>query len=100
MRKILAAIPFATLTISLAQAHAFLDHANPAVGRSVPMSPPAVTIWFTQELEPAFSSIEVQDQSGARVDAGDAQVDAKDGTILRVSLWRPASTRYSGASCR
>src|SRR5215472_17047792 len=86
MRKIITALAFAMLMVSLAQAHALLDHASPAVGRSVPTSPPTVTIWFTQELEPAFSSIEVQDRSGARVDVGDAKVDAKDATILRVSL--------------
>jgi len=94
MHKILAAIACATLAISLARAHAFLDHASPAVGRSVPTSPPAVTIWFTQELEPAFSAIEVQDQSGARVDAGDAQVDAKNATILRISLKPLAPGKY------
>jgi copper resistance protein C len=86
MRKILLITAFVTLAASLTHAHAFLDHASPAVGRTVATAPPAVTIWFTQELEPAFSSIEVQDQSGVRVDAGDAQVDAKDPTILRVSL--------------
>lgn len=86
MRKIFLISAFAGLAASLAHAHAFLDHASPAVGRTVPSAPPTVTIWFTQELEPAFSSIEVQDQSGGRVDAGDAQVDPKDATILRVSL--------------
>jgi methionine-rich copper-binding protein CopC len=86
MRKILLVSTFAVLAVSLAHAHAFLDHATPAVGRTVVTAPPAVIIWFTQELEPAFSSIEVQDQSGARVDAGDAKVDPKDATILRVSL--------------
>jgi copper resistance protein C len=86
MRKIFLICAAAMQLVSLARAHAFLDHASPAVGRVVATSPPAVTIWFTQELEPAFSSIEVQDQSGTRVDAGDAQVDAKDATILRVSL--------------
>jgi methionine-rich copper-binding protein CopC len=94
MRKILAGIALATVTVTLAQAHAFLDHASPAVGRSVPTSPPAVTIWFTQELESAFSAIEVHDPSGARVDAGDAQVDAKDATILRVSLKPLAPGKY------
>ncbi len=86
MRKIFLTGAFATLVASLAHAHAFLDHASPGVGRTIATAPPAVTIWFTQELEPAFSSIEVQDQSGGRVDAGDAQVDPKDATILRVSL--------------
>jgi copper resistance protein C len=86
MRKIFLIPASAGLAASLAHAHAFLDHASPAVGRTVATAPPAVIIWFTQELEPAFSSIEVQDQSGARVDAGDAQVDPKDATILRVTL--------------
>ena len=86
MRKILLAATLAVLAASLAHAHAFLDHASPAVGRTVATAPPAVTIWFTQELEPAFSSVQVQDQSGARVDAGDPQVDPKDAIILRVSL--------------
>jgi copper resistance protein C len=86
MRNILLAIAIAILSASLARGHAFLDHSSPAVGHAVPTSPPMVTIWFTQELEPAFASIEVQDQSGARVDVGDAKVDPKDATILRVSL--------------
>jgi len=94
MRKLVIALALATLTVSPAEAHAFLDHASPAVGRSVPASPPAVTIWFTQELEPAFSSIQVQDQSGARVDAGNAQVDPRDATILRVPLKPLPPGRY------
>ncbi len=86
MRRILIALVLASLAASPAGAHAFLDHAVPAVGRTVPSAPAAVTLWFTQELEPAFSSVEVRDQAGARVDAADARVDAKDPTILRVSL--------------
>jgi hypothetical protein len=69
-----------------AQAHAFLDHANPAVGSSLKQPPATISIWFTQELEPAFSTVEVRDQSGGRVDAGDAQVDAKDATLLHATL--------------
>ena len=53
-----------------AQAHAFLDHASPAVGSSVPAAPGAVTLWFTQALEPAFSSATVTDPAGRRVDLG------------------------------
>jgi methionine-rich copper-binding protein CopC len=74
------------LTAPPARGHAFLDHASPPVGSSMVRPPPEVTIWFTQELEPAFSRVSVVDQSGARVDAGDARVDANDATILHVSL--------------
>lgn len=70
----------------LALAHAFLDHASPRVGSEVRGAPAQVTLWFTQDLEPAFSSLSVTDAQGGRVDRGDAHVDASDRSILRVSL--------------
>jgi copper resistance protein C len=69
-----------------ASAHAFLDHAVPAVGSTVAVSPPEVSAWFTEEVEPAFSKIEVTDASGNRVDKGDSHVDPSDPTLLHVSL--------------
>jgi copper resistance protein C len=69
-----------------ARAHAFLDHASPAVGSSVPNPPAAVTMWFTQQLEPAFTTATVTDKSGNNVDSGAAEVDPKDPTRLRVPL--------------
>jgi len=69
-----------------AQAHAFLDHASPAVGSSLPSAPAGVTMWFTQQLEPAFTTATVSDKSGNNVDSGDAQVDPQDPTELRVPL--------------
>jgi copper resistance protein C len=71
-----------------AGAHAFLDHALPAVGSSARASPPQLEIWFTQRLEPAFSKVQVFDSSGKRVDKGDPQVDSSDDTRLKVSLPR------------
>jgi hypothetical protein len=69
-----------------AEAHAFLDHASPAVGSSVPSAPAAVTMWFTQQLEPAFTTASVTDTSGNQVSAGPARVDARDPTELQVAL--------------
>jgi copper resistance protein C len=43
-------------------------------------------MWFTQQLEPAFTTATVTDKSGNSVDSGAAQVDAKDQTELRVPL--------------
>jgi copper resistance protein C len=86
MRKIFVLLALLALIASPAGAHAFLDHANPGVGSSLSTAPTTISIWFTQELEPAFSTIEVRDQSGNRVDAGDAAVDASDPTILRATL--------------
>jgi len=76
----------AMMFVSLAGAHAFLDHATPAVGSMVHGAPAQVRLWFTQELEPAFSSVRVLDASGKQVDAKDKQLDAKDASIMRVSL--------------
>ena len=69
-----------------AAAHAFLDHALPAVGSTVHESPRTVRLWFTEPLEPAFSRVHVVDASGRTVDAGDAQVDASDAMVLSVSV--------------
>jgi methionine-rich copper-binding protein CopC len=77
-----------------AWAHAFLDHASPPVGSTVRASPPAVKLWFTQELEPAFSRVRVEvDGGGKRVDKDDATVDA-DATLLQVSLPKLEPGRY------
>jgi methionine-rich copper-binding protein CopC len=69
-----------------AQAHAFLDHASPAVGSSVPSAPPAVTLWFTQDLEPAFSTVTVTNQAGQRVDLGNSAVPPGHPDELQVGL--------------
>lgn len=68
-----------------ALAHAHLDHAAPRVGSTVSQPPKEVVLWFTEKLEPAFSSIEVRDAKGAVVSAGKATVIG-DRTQLRVPL--------------
>jgi methionine-rich copper-binding protein CopC len=86
MRALLLALALFAFAISPARAHAFLDHASPSVGGSLPSPPGMVTLWFTQELEPAFSTITVVDQNGQRVDAGDVRVDAQDRMVMQVGL--------------
>ena len=67
-------------------AHAFPDHALPAVGSTVTTAPHQVEIWFTEKLEPAFSRIEVLDATGKRVDGGDTRGDPQNESLLLVSL--------------
>jgi copper resistance protein C len=67
-------------------AHAMIDHASPRVGSHVKASPTEVRIWFTEKLEPAFSSVRVVDSAGKNVDKGDVHLDAKDPSQLLVSL--------------
>ena len=73
----------APLAITAARAHAFLDHATPLVGSTVPTAPHEVALSYTQNLEAAFSTVEVTDASGARVDQGKPQIS---GSTMRVGL--------------
>jgi copper resistance protein C len=78
----------------LAGAHAFLDHAAPAVGSVVHALPGQIQIWFTQRLEPAFCTLQVLDGAGKRVDKGDVRVDASDAALLLVSVPRLPPGKY------
>jgi copper resistance protein C len=66
-----------------ARAHALLDHAEPRVGNKVATAPHEVTLWFTQKLESAFSTITVTNSAGERVDTGKTRVS---GNQMAVSL--------------
>jgi copper resistance protein C len=82
--KIVGIIPLLLLLATgEATAHAFLDHAEPRVGNKVATAPREVTLWFTQNLEAAFSTITVTNAAGQRVDTGKPRVS---GTQMSVSL--------------
>ena len=57
----------------------------PTVGSTVAQAPKEVVLWFTNQLEPAFSSIDVRDEKGAAVTSGKAALGG-DRTQLRVPL--------------
>lgn len=90
---VLAAV-FACIAAPPAAAHAFLDHASPAVGSTVHDPPPSVRLWFTEQLEPAFSRVRVVDAAGKDVDAGDSHVDTADPTLLTATLRALAPGTY------
>jgi copper resistance protein C len=75
-----------------AYAHAFLDHANPAVGSTVQTAPREVALSFTLNIDAASSNIQVTDSSGARVDQGKGQIS---GNTMRIGLkaLKPGSYR-------
>jgi copper resistance protein C len=84
MRKfIIPSLLFAGFGSIAAHAHAFLDHASPLVGSTVASAPREVALTFTQNLEAAFSSVQVTDANGARVDQGKPQIN---GNTMRVGL--------------
>ena len=84
MRKtsLLAIIPFLLLLCATAaDAHAMLERAEPRVGNKVATPPSQVTLWFTQKLESAFSTITVTNAAGQRVDTGKASVNGNQMSI-------------------
>src|SRR5882757_9182098 len=85
MRHSFAGVVLLLLSLANGQAmaHAFLDHAEPRVGNKVAAVPREVTLWFTQKLEAAFSTITVTDAAGQRVDTGRARVS---GSQMSISL--------------
>jgi copper resistance protein C len=83
LRILLTSLLLAIFSNGAAQAHAFLDHASPLVGSTVASAPREVSLTFTQNLEAAFSSVEVTGPNGARVDAGKPQIS---GNTMHVGL--------------
>jgi len=85
MRIIITTIAFLFAATSSAFAHAMLDHAAPKVGSTATPAPKEVVLWFTEKLEPAFSSIKVQNEQGVPMTSGKTTVSG-GGTQLRVPL--------------
>lgn len=94
VRVALAFLASSVLASPGAFAHAFLDHAVPPVGSEVHGSPADLKVWFTQELEPAFSTVRVVDQNGTEVDKLDKAIDPGDPTLMKVSLPRLPPGKY------
>jgi copper resistance protein C len=87
MEKKVGLVFFLLLETALAAwAHAFLDHAEPAVGSQIRGAPRQAKIWFTEKLEPALSKIQVFDISGQEVDKRDVKIDPSNAAFMTVSL--------------
>jgi len=83
--RILTTSAFTLAMVGNAFAHAYLDHASPRVGNTVSQPPKEVSLWFSEKIEPAFSTIEVRNEQGALVSSGKAKV-VGDHTQLRVPV--------------
>jgi copper resistance protein C len=61
-------------------AHAFLDHADPKVGSTLSAPPKAITLVFTEGVEPNFSRIELFDAAGGKIETKELE-HPKDDTL-------------------
>jgi methionine-rich copper-binding protein CopC len=77
IRKTLLAAALVVTSALAAHAHAQLESANPRVGSTVSAAPPMLTLNFSEGVEPAFSTVQVTDAAGRRVDAGKPRVSGR-----------------------
>ncbi len=90
-----AAVILAATASSAAFAHAHLAKSDPAAGVVLAAAPAAVTIDFTEPLEPAFSSIVVVDGDGKTVSDGNARIDASNRKRMTVPLTAVGTGAYT-----
>ncbi len=69
-----------------ALAHANLVRSEPTAGSAQKIPPTVVRLWFSEAIEPSFSSASVVDKSGTKVDKGDSHRMGDDPTGMEVSL--------------
>jgi copper transport protein len=74
------------LTVVPVLAHALLVRSIPEANAVLDRAPAQVELFFSETVDPAFSTIKVLDANGQPVDNGDTQVDPVDATHLIVSL--------------
>ena len=86
----LLALPLALCLLflfsSVGEAHAILVRSDPAKGAVLATAPTVVRMWFTESLNPTFSTARVLNGSRERVDKNNAHVAANDATELDVNL--------------
>lgn len=62
----------------VAQAHAILVRSSPEAGAELQAPPGAIDLWFSEPLEPAFSTFELLDSTGTPLPLDAVEVDARD----------------------
>ncbi|HJT56464.1 MAG TPA: copper resistance protein CopC [Ktedonobacteraceae bacterium] len=89
-RLVFLAVPLALcLTLLLpgiASAHAILLRSDPTKDAVLNAAPQQVRMWFSEDLNPAFTTAQVVNGQNVRVDKGDAHVTSNDTKEMDVSL--------------
>jgi methionine-rich copper-binding protein CopC len=83
------------LTASLAAGHAVLQRSEPRVESKLKRPPDEVKLYFSERLEPAYSSLRVIDDRGQQVDRRDSRVDRGDRALLRATVAPLPSGAYT-----
>ena len=83
---IIMLIGLLTIGVVPVLAHALLLRSMPEANAVLDRAPAQVELFFSEAVDPAFSTIKVLDATGQPVDNGDTQVDPADAAHLTVSL--------------
>jgi copper resistance protein C len=74
------------LGFGLALGHSGLQRTEPPVESTLKRPPREVKLYFSERLEPDYSTVRVRDGRDAQVDRQDAHVDPSNPLLLRVTL--------------
>src|SRR5690242_16469194 len=80
------ALGLAFIFPATASAHAILLRSDPAKDAVLNTSPQQVRMWFTEDLNPAFTTAVVINANNKQVDKHDAHVSPSDSKEMDVSL--------------
>jgi methionine-rich copper-binding protein CopC len=98
MNRLACAVFAAAISLSLAApafAHAHPHGSTPAAGSTVTGAPATLECVFTEALEPAFSSLQVQDAAGKQVDGYDMHLAPADAKRMQVGLPKLGAGTYT-----
>ena len=85
-RRLGLALAACALTTTVAAGHAVLQRAEPRVESKLKRAPDEVKLYFTERLEPAYSSVRVLNDRDVQVDRRDSRVDRANPALLRATL--------------
>ncbi len=80
-----------------ASAHALLIRSNPPANAQLAQSPTQIDLWFSESIEPHFSSVRLLDTKGATIPIGTPILDPADHKHLTVPLDNLAPGIYTVA---
>jgi len=87
-RRVGLALAACALTATVAAGHAVLQRAEPRVESTLKRAPDEIKLYFTERLEPAYSSVRVVNDQNVQVDRQDSRVDRSNPALLRATLPR------------
>ncbi len=85
-RRLGLALVACALTATVAAGHAVLQRAEPRVESRLKRAPDEIKLYFTERLEPAYSSVRVLNDDGGQVDRRDSRVDRANPALLRATF--------------